>query len=237
LVTAQVASEFASKLAPASVGGMALNVRFLQKQGVDRAVAVSGVGLSTVAGLVAHVSLIGVFLVWAGRSAFGSFHLPDLRWFVIGLGAVAVLSALSLALPQTRLFITLRLLPVLRRAFDGITEVVRRPTKLLALFGGSVLVSLGNLLAVYFSIAAFGGGLPVATVGAVYLVGSAIASAAPTPGGLGALEAALISGLVAAGLGNEVAVPAVFLYRLATFWLPILPGWISFTWLQRHDYL
>ena len=237
LVVSQVASEFASKLAPASVGGMALNVRFLQKSGVDRAVAVSAVGLSTIAGFVGHISLIGVFVIWAGRNAFGSFHLPDIRWFVVGIGAVLVLSALSLALPKTRHLVTERLLPVLRRAFDDITEVVRRPSKLLALFGGSVLLSMANLVAVYFSIAAFGGGLPLATVGAVYLVAAAVASAAPTPGGLGALEAALISGLVAAGLGNEVAVPAVFLFRLATYWLPILPGWICFTWLQRHDYL
>jgi len=30
-------------------------------------------------------------------------------------------------------------------------------------------------------------------------------------------------------------VPAVFLFRLVTFWLPILPGWLAFTWLQRSD--
>ena len=51
------------------------------------------------------------------------------------------------------------------------------------------------------------------------------------------MEATLIAGLVAAGLDNSVAVPAVFLFRLATFWLPILPGWLSFHWLQRHDYI
>jgi uncharacterized membrane protein YbhN (UPF0104 family) len=32
-------------------------------------------------------------------------------------------------------------------------------------------------------------------------------------------------------------VPAVFMFRLFTFWVPILPGWISFQWLQRRDYL
>lgn len=55
-------------------------------------------------------------------------------------------------------------------------------------------------------------------------MGSSVAQAAPTPGGLGAMEAALIGGLVAAGMDNSIAVPAVFLYRLATFWLPILSG-------------
>ncbi len=82
-----------------------------------------------------------------------------------------------------------------------------------------------------------GGGLPLATVGAVFLVVSAVAQAAPTPGGLGAMETALIGGLVAAGMGNTVAVPAVFLYRLFTFWVPILPGWLSFQWLERHEYV
>jgi hypothetical protein len=47
--------------------------------------------------------------------------------------------------------------------------------------------------------------------------------------GFGALEAAVIAGLVAAGMDHTIAVPAVVLYRLATFWLPILPGWAAFT--------
>jgi undecaprenyl-diphosphatase len=105
------------------------------------------------------------------------------------------------------------------------------------LIGGSALVTFSYLTTLYFSVEAFGGGLPFATVGAVFLVGSAVASAAPTPGGLGAVEAALIAGLVSAGLDNTIAVPAVFMYRLFTFWVPILPGWLSFQWLQRNEYI
>jgi glycosyltransferase 2 family protein len=77
--------------------------------------------------------------------------------------------------------------------------------------------------------------VPVAAIIAAYLVGAAIAQVAPTPGGIGAVEAALITGLTAAGLDKEAAVPAVFLFRLITFWLPILPGWLAFHWLQRTD--
>jgi uncharacterized membrane protein YbhN (UPF0104 family) len=46
----------------------------------------------------------------------------------------------------------------------------------------------------------------VAVAGAVYLTGTALASAAPTPGGVGAVEAALIAGLTATGVPNEQAV-------------------------------
>jgi undecaprenyl-diphosphatase len=237
ILAGQVASEFASKLAPAGVGGMALNVRLLQKQGVDQPVAVSGVGLDTVAGIVGHASLIGVFIVWAGRDAFGGLHVPDVRWFWLGVLVAAVLVGIGFAVPFTRRVFVDRLLPVVRRAFDGVGEVVRRPGKLALLLGGSIFTTIAYLLALYFCVAAFGGGVTLATVGAVYLVGAAVANAAPTPGGLGAMEAALIAGLVAAGLDNSVAVPAVFLFRLATFWLPILPGWLSFEWLQRRDYV
>jgi undecaprenyl-diphosphatase len=237
LVTTSFGSSFASKLAPAGVGGMALNVRFLQKQGVDQTVAVSGVGLNTIAGFAGHMTLVGIFLVWAGRDAFGSFELPDPKWFLVGIGVVVALLLISLAIPSVRSVISRRLLPVLAKAFDGVGSVLRRPGKVALLLGGSMLVTFSYLTTLYFSIEAFGGGLPFATVGAVFLVGSAIASAAPTPGGLGAVEAALIAGLVAAGLDNTIAVPAVFLYRLFTFWVPILPGWIAFQWLEAKEYI
>lgn len=237
VVVAQVASSFASKLAPAAVGGMALNVRFLQKLGVDRPVAASGVGLNTVAGIIGHFSLIAIFIVWAGRDAFGSFELPDPSWFIVGIGIAVAIIVVGLAIPSVRHMMKSKLLPMLAEAAGGIVGVLRRPLKMVLLFGGSVLITLSNLLTLYVAVLAFGGGLPFATVGAVFLVGAAVASAAPTPGGLGAMEAALIGGLVAAGLDDAVAVPAVFLFRLFTFWLPVLPGWFCFTWMQRHDYL
>ena len=237
LVLCQVASSFAGQLAPAGVGGMELNIRYLEKQAVGAAVAVSSVGLSAVARIVVHISLIGVFVVWAGRDAFDSVDLPDAHWFALGITIALGFVVAGLVIPATRRVLTGRLWPIMRRALDRVSEVVRRPTKVVALIGGSTLTSLGYLVALVVSVLAFGGELPLATVGAVYLVASAVASAAPTPGGLGAIEAALVGGLVAAGLETAVAVPAVLLFRLATFWVPILPGWLSFRWLQRQEYL
>ncbi len=237
LLMTSFGSSFASKLAPAGIGGMALNVRFLQKQGIGQTVAVSGVGLNTIAGLAGHATLVGIFLIWAGSDAFGSIELPNPEWFLVGIGIVVGLLLIGLAIPSVRSGMVTRLLPVISKAFDGVTAVLRRPGKVALLLGGSTLVTFSYLATLYFSTQAFGGGLPFATVGAIFLVGSAIAQAAPTPGGLGAVEAALIAGLVAAGLDNTIAVPAVFLYRLFTFWFPILPGWLAFQWLETNEYI
>lgn len=233
----QVGSSFASNLAPAGLGGMAVNVQFLQKQGVDRAVAVSSVGLNTAAGALGHLALLVVFAVWAGGSAFATFTLPDPQIFLAVAGALAVLGAAALLVPAWRSVVHRRLVPPLRRAARGVAGVLQRPTKVVQLLGGSVLVTLGYLVCAALAVEAFGGGLGFATVGACYLLGSAVATAAPTPGGLGAMEAALIAALVAAGLDREVAVPAVFLFRFTTYWLPMLPGWWSFSYLRRADFI
>ena len=82
---------------------------------------------------------------------------------------------------------------------------------------------------------AFGGELNFAAVAVVFLAGNAIGSAAPTPGGLGAVEASLSLGLTLSGLPSEVATSAVLLFRLLTVWLPVLPGWAAFTYLQRNE--
>ncbi|WP_138731850.1 lysylphosphatidylglycerol synthase transmembrane domain-containing protein [Modestobacter excelsi] len=236
LVT-QLASSFASKLAPAGLGGMALNVRYLQKSGVDVAVATSGVGLDTVAGVVVHVFLLLTFALWAGRSVVGAIRLPNPEVLVWGASAVVVLAAVMFAVPAVRRLVAVRLLPLLRRSVHGSGHALRSPGKLALLLGGSAVVTLSYITCVYLSTRAFGGELSFATVGAVYLVGAAVAAAAPTPGGLGALEAAVIAGLVAGGMDHTIAVPAVFLYRIATFWLPTLPGWVAFSWLRRSQYV
>ena len=63
--------------------------------------------------------------------------------------------------------------------------------------------------------------------------GSAVAAIAPTPGGIGAVEATLIAGLTSSGMAGTTAVAAVILFRLATFWIPLLPGWGAFVMMQR----
>jgi hypothetical protein len=66
-----------------------------------------------------------------------------------------------------------------------------------------------------------------------WLTGASLAG----PGGIGAFEAAAIVGLTGVGLANGPAVSAVVLYRLATYWLPVAPGWLCWRVLQRRDYV
>jgi uncharacterized protein (TIRG00374 family) len=116
----------------------------------------------------------------------------------------------------------------------GIVELARQPRKLVALLGGSAVVTLGFLGALVCAVRAFGGTVPIPELGVAYLLASTVAIVAPTPGGLGAIEAALIAALTRLGMSADAAVSAVFLFRTGTFWAPVLPGWITFHQMQRR---
>ena len=47
------------------------------------------------------------------------------------------------------------------------------------------------------------------------------------------MEATLVAGLTALGVGAGAAVAGVLAFRLLTFWLPIVPGILVFRRLSR----
>lgn len=57
----------------------------------------------------------------------------------------------------------------------------------------------------------------------------------PTPGGIGAVELALTSGLTAAGITASVALSAAFVFRLLTFWGRVPLGWLALRYLQKRN--
>ena len=68
-VLTQGASSYINRVSPANVGGMALNVRYLQKCGVEPSAGVAAVGVNALAGAIVHAILLVIFFSWAGRSA------------------------------------------------------------------------------------------------------------------------------------------------------------------------
>lgn len=228
----QLAAAFTNRLTPSSIGGLAVRTRFLQRSGLDRQAAVGGTALDSLgAGIVHGIGLI-VAIVLAGGSGFGDVSLPS-GWPVLA-GIVVVLALLGLAIftPRGR-----HLLAPAKQAIIDLGRVMRVPSKALLLLGGSVAGLLCYLLAFDASLQAVGAHVAIRDVIVVYLGGTTIAAPSPTPGGLGAVEAALIAGLTAVGTVSAAAVAGVLVFRLLTYWLPILPGWLSLEALRRESLL
>lgn len=234
-VLVQFASSFVKLVAPAAVGGVAINTRFLQKRGIPPTLALASVGASQLVGLVFHIALLLLFAYVTGSSTATSFT-PS-RTLVLVLLGVCVLIVGVLGVPPLRRIVTKRTRSLFSNVLPRLLDVLQSPRKMAEGFGGTLLLTIAFVTCLDACVEAFGGSMSFTAVAVVFLAANAIGSAAPTPGGLGAVEAALIGGLTVAGLPAETATSAVLLYRLLTFWLPVLPGWASFTYLQRHEAL
>jgi uncharacterized protein (TIRG00374 family) len=99
----------------------------------------------------------------------------------------------------------------------------------------SVLLNILYIISFYASLKAFNADVSFFTIAFVYLAGATIGQAAPTPGGIGAVEATLVAGLTATGVPSALALSGVLLYRIVTFYIRVLPGWFAFVDLQRKN--
>jgi glycosyltransferase 2 family protein len=234
-VMAQVAGDFATLVSPPTLGAIAINVRFLTKAGLHPALAGASVGVSQVMAFVFHIGLLLAFGIAAGTQADFTFSPPT--WAVIGVIVIVIVILSLLAVPAIRRLIAKRVGPLLKEVVPRLITVAQRPVKLLEGIGGILVLNLAYIAVLFACVEAFGGSMNIAVVAVVYLAGATIGQAAPTPGGLGAVEAALAAGLTAGGLDAGLAVSAVLLYRLVTFWLPTIPGYWAFNWLTKKGAL
>ncbi|KAB1147606.1 TIGR00374 family protein [Streptomyces luteolifulvus] len=237
-VAAQVAGSFVKIVAPAAVGGVALNTRFLQRSGVRPGLAVASVGASQLFGLGCHILMLLSFGYLTGTEKTPS--LSPSRTVIAGLLTVAVFVLVVTSVPFLRKFVVTRVRSLFAGVVPRMLDVLQRPQKLVTGIGGMLLLTACFVMCLDASIRAFGDettSISIASVAVVFLAGNALGSAAPTPGGVGAVEATLTVGLIAVGLPKEVAAPAVLLFRLLTLWLPVLPGWLAFNHLTRKGAL
>jgi uncharacterized membrane protein YbhN (UPF0104 family) len=235
LTIMQVANTFAATTTPAGVGGLALSTRFLQKGGLGALRATAAVALQQTVQVITHVALLIFFSFAAGASAELSHFVPSPTLLYLIGGLLLGLVGAFLFVPKLRRWLGTAVRPRLKEVLTDLAELAREPKRLGIIVLGCAATTLGMALALWASIEAFGGHTSFVTVTVVTMVGGTLASAAPTPGGVGAVEAALIGGLAAFGLPTAIAVPSVLLYRILTCWLPVFVGWPIMRWLTDKE--
>jgi uncharacterized membrane protein YbhN (UPF0104 family) len=241
-VAVEVANAF-SGLAGGSAAVFATRVRFYQKQGYDSSVALSSGAIMTVSSWVAKVVLFLVSLPFA----WGTIHVvvtPEsggdskLVWIILAVVvAVGLVAGLALAVPRLRRLAASKLVPRLRDIWANLVQVASSPRKLVLLLGGSFVAEVLVAMALSVSLRAFGDHVRLPTLIVVITLASIIGAIAPSPGGMGVVEAGLILGLTASGVSEADATAAVFIQRLFTSYLPPIWGWATLLWMRRRDYL
>lgn len=231
----QVACGFVRFISPTALGGAALNARYVQRAGASTPMALASMGTAQVIQVVTTVALLAVLAPVTGTTVVPPAIRGQVLWVAAGVMAVAAL--VLIVAPGLRV----KLSGALASMLSQLRAVTAAPgpalRRVLVAAAGGVLLTIGLVLALTASIAAMGGAIEPVPIGIAFLVGSAVGSAVPTPGGIGTVEAALVAALAASGQLVTVALPAVLVFRLVTVWLQVPLGWAAFHVLHRRGHV
>jgi len=214
----EVAAAFVGRLLPAGLGGLGLNGVYLYRRGHTAAEATAVVSVNNLLGMGAHLLLLAGVLAFQAqvvRALFARNHL-SLSWQVAG--AVFIVIAGATAVP----FVRIRIAGFAKNLLVSVRKVGAPRLLRALLLAGLLTITYTTLL--LCSARALGVELGMLQVFIVFSFGTLAGTATPTPGGLVGAEAGLFAGFVAYGVSDARAGAAVLLFRLVTYWLPLLPG-------------
>lgn len=223
-VKLQSAGAFANLAIP--LGSSALQIRFLQKEGVDNATAVSA-GLVTL--VVATATQIGMFFIAAAAAPskvdVGTIPPGTIAWIVV-LATIAILvgSALIWFVPKLHA----KVLPPILTGWKSIYSVLRSPRQLSLLVGGSALAYTFYSLALDLALYSVGAGQSVWAIIAINVGVSLVVGLVPVPGAGAAVSSFGLTGaLIAYGVPQTAAISAVLIHTLISKYLTAIVGWFA----------
>jgi uncharacterized membrane protein YbhN (UPF0104 family) len=236
----QSAVKFINLTVPSTAGKIALTMRYLERQGVPGAVALTQGSIDGLAGFVVQAVVLIIVFPLANidldldSGSGGDGNAEALLWIGLALliGA-AVGGVLAIALPRLRA----RVWPFVHAALSNIRSLATSPSRLARLFGANVATQLIYALTLGASVKAFGGDASLADLLLVNTGVSLLGGLVPIPGAIGVAEAGLTAGLVAVGVPQAAAMAAALVHRLCTYYLPPVWGWFALRWLGRHGYV
>lgn len=242
VATSQLAANALSKVLPAgAAAGATLQVRMLRDAGIDTTTAASGMTAFTLLqfGTVAVMPVLLLPAILLGVLDVS----PDLS-HALWIGGVAFVVIVAIVGGLGAFDTPLR---AIGRVIQGLGNRLHRnrppgiglPDRLVdernmmvrtlgQQWRGAVVLSVGRVafdyLALLAAVAAVGSRPRPSLIVVAYVSSVVLALIPITPGGLGFVEAGLTGVLTLAGIPASEAVLATLLYRLASYWLPIITG-------------
>ena len=234
-VLAQLAVSGIRVVAPSAVSTPAIATRYLVRSGASTPDALATVGVAQSAQMLVTTVLVGLLGLASGAGTLGTAVTPTriLLGCVVAITAIGSVRVAAQFSGRVR-----RVLDQSRRSLSALAAHARRRPGMVGIgIIASAALTVSHILAFAFCVSAAGGHLPLLSLTTIYLAAATAGSLIPTPGGVGAVEAALIAGLTAGGLTLPVATAAALLSRIVSVWLLAAPGWFALVSLRRRAML
>jgi uncharacterized protein (TIRG00374 family) len=231
-VIVQLGINTVNRLLPVGIGAIGGNFLYLKKAGHSNVQAASVVFINNLLGFIGNLLLLGTLLIFVPHAHFVHIASAGHVVGIIVFGSIVVSTAV-LMVPRVRS----RLIRATHNFLKQLKVYSRHKSKLPVGLICEIGLTLGSVMALSFSLKAVHGYLPLSSLMLAYSFAIWIGSIIPAPGGLGSVEAGLITALVTFGIRLDQALAAVLVFRLISFWLPLITGIPPLIWSRRKGYI
>lgn len=232
LTVGQYAAGFYAKLAPGGVGGWAYDVMFLSRRGVEPSKAAGAVSAKVAITAASNIlALAASFAVAVASSSLG-IPLPSPTVLLVAVVVLIAGAVTARVLRNHRKVAELR--EKITEALIHFASVLKNPQQAAPMFFFGLCVVAVQLTTSIGALFVCGWSGSVIGVIPVLLLATAAANSTPAPGGVGATEAAMLAAYAAYGIESSIAISAVALARIASFWVPTPFGGLAAVWCQRN---
>lgn len=233
LYCSQMASGFTAVSMPAGVGPAFVNLQFLRKSGYRSTAATAIMSAVWAVQGGTTVILLLVIGLFTGRNTLSGM-IPT-NTLILAIAIVALAISAAMAIPPVRHVVTRKYLPIVKSYARSLINVLSRPKELAFGILGALVLNIATGLGFWMALMAFGCHTNPVETTFIFLLANTLGSVVPTPGGLGAVEAALSVAFTAVGIPSTIAVSATLVYRIAFYWLRIPMGALAMKWLDKHN--
>jgi len=177
-------------------------------------------------------TLCVIFVSTIGNSEI-KLGTPNPLYALIALIVVAITIMTTLLIKRVQR----KIIDFLGHLVGVVLTIIKHPKRLTV----SVLLSTGitasYALVLWASTKSVGIDISIVDLFIAFVAGNAALTVSPTPGGIGAVEAAITAVLIGANVSPSLALASVVIYRVISYWLPIIPGYIAFRRATKYKYV
>lgn len=232
----QLAGAGPGRIIPGGLGHMSIGAVHLHKIGLNLQRAISITVANNIIGLITNLLIVSIAII----------NHPDLiRNMVEGINVQSVIAFLVIIIATISVLQWLSHIRKTRTALKKLNRhwnhlfvmLIKKPQKIIGLFGIAILITLGHSTLLILSGEALGIHINLVDAIIALSAGVLIGGAIPTPGGFGAVEAGTISALILLGYDSTEATSVALLFRTATYWQPLIPGIVAYLYLREKKLL
>ena len=235
-VLAHLAGAGPGRIIPGGIGSLSISAIHLKKTGLSIEQAIGVVLTNNIFGLIANALLLVLVLILRPETiSIINQGVSSSQIFFVG-----VLIVLFVVIWQWLLHARGTKKEVAKTYTQWrkiLIRFMRHPWRVLCVLFIGILIALIHTFMLDLSAFALNTSLSITDALLALSFGIVVGSVFPTPGGVGGVEAGITGALIVLGYDGATAASIAVLFRVATYWQPLIPGTLSYLYLRERKLL